>query len=145
MTQRDQRTSNFRFAHLQESLVDSNETVFPFSLPRHHLTDFDFLLGIRERSNSVATAKKIQSVRASTTEQKERSTDGTMSTKTASKLTIAMTRISRSTMMGRSPALRAEEEDENLGPVSERRRLRRLSCSKIRGLTFDQRPKKREN
>lgn len=41
---------------------------------------------------------------------------------------MAMMRISRSTRMGRSPALLADEEDENLGAVSDSRRLRRLSC-----------------
>jgi hypothetical protein len=58
-------------------------------------------------------------------------THGTMSTKTARRLTMAITRISRSIMMGLSPALRAEEDDENLGPVSDNNRFRRLSCENI--------------
>lgn len=47
--------------------------------------------------------------------------------KTANKLTIAIIRISLSIITGRSPALLADEDEENLGAVSEIRRLSKLS------------------
>ena len=49
--------------------------------------------------------------------------------KTARSETMAMMRISRSTWIGFSPALRAADDELNLGAHSDSRRLSRFNCS----------------
>jgi hypothetical protein len=48
-----ERTRNFVLADFQELLVGRDETVFPFSLTSDDLTDFGFLLGFSESTDSI--------------------------------------------------------------------------------------------